>query len=416
MDLFDKCYDFKLVDDCKAKGLYPYFHEITSRQHSEVQMDGHRTIMLGSNNYLGLTSDDRVIAAAQQAAGQFGSGCSGSRFLNGTLSLHTQLERELAQFFGKEAVMTFPSGFQTNLGILSSIVGRHDVMFFDRTNHASLIDGARLSFGKLLKYDHNNMDQLEELLAKCPENRGKLIVVDGVFSMEGDLADLPNITRLAEKYHARVMVDDSHGIGTLGKHGRGVGEYFGLEDKIDILMGTFSKSFASLGGFFASREKVIDFARHTSRPFIFAASMPAANVAAVREALHILQQEPERVVRVQENAEYMRQGFRRLRIPHGDSTAPIIPVNTYDDDRTFLITRALLDHGVFVNPVVSPAVAKGQSILRTSYTATQTKDQLDYALEQFDLVFNRLYPISDEEVAALQNAPAAAEPEDNPYL
>ena len=236
LDLFDKCYDFKLVDDCKAKGLYPYFHEITSRQHSEVQMDGHRTIMLGSNNYLGLTSDDRVIAAAQQAAGRFGSGCSGSRFLNGTLSLHTQLEQELAHFFGKEAVMTFPSGFQTNLGILSSVVGRHDVMFFDRTNHASLIDGARLSFGKLLKYDHNNMEQLEELLAKCPENRGKLIVVDGVFSMEGDLADLPNITRLAEKYHARVMVDDSHGIGTLGKHGRGVGEYFGLEDKIDILM------------------------------------------------------------------------------------------------------------------------------------------------------------------------------------
>ena len=212
------------------------------------------------------------------------------------------------------------------------------------------------------------------------------------------------------------MVDDSHGIGTLGAHGRGVGEYYGLEDKIDILMGTFSKSFASLGGFFASKEKVIEFARHTSRPFIFAASMPAANVAAAIEALHILKEEPQRVVRVQENAEYMRQGFRRLGIPHGDSTAPIIPVNTYDDDRTFRITRALLDHGVFVNPVVSPAVARGQSILRTSYTATHTKDQLDFALEQFDLVFNKLYPITAEEISALQSGPSAEEPEDNPYL
>lgn len=402
MDLFDKCYAYTLAEEYRAKGLYPYFHEITSRQHSEVMMDGHRTIMLGSNNYLGLTSDDRIVAAAKTAMDQYGSGCSGSRFLNGTLDLHVELERQLAEFFHKEAVMTFSTGFQTNLGIISSMIGRHDIMFFDKTNHASLIDAARLSFGKLCKYDHNDMGQLEELLAKCPENRGKLVVADGVFSMEGDIANLPEIVRLAKKYGARVMIDDSHGIGTMGQHGRGIGEYFGLEDDIDILMGTFSKSFASLGGFFASKKEVIEYARHCSRPFIFSASIPPSNAAAVIAALDILKQEPERVARVNENADYMRAGFSRLGIPHGESQAPIIPVNTYGDERTFLITKALLDHGVYVNPVISPAVPKGGSILRTSYTATHTKEQLDFALEQFDLVFNRLYPITQEEIDALR--------------
>jgi len=400
MDLFDKCYAYTLVGDAKASGLYPYFHEITSRQHSEVIMDGHRTIMLGSNNYLGLTSDDRVIKAAQDALEKFGSGCSGSRFLNGTLSLHVQLEKELAAFFGKDDAMTFSTGFQTNLGIISAICGRHDMIFFDRANHASLVDGARLSFAKLVKYDHNNMEQLEDALKHAPENRGKLIVVDGVFSMEGDLANLPVIVKLAKQYGARVMVDDSHGAGVMGAHGKGAGEYFGLQDDIDILMGTFSKSFASLGGYMLADAKVIEYVRHVSRPFIFSASIPPSNAGAALESLHILIAEPERPAKVRANGDYMRACFRQLGIPAGDSLAPIIPVRTYANQRTFLVTRALLENGVYVNPVVSPAVPAGESILRTSYTATHTKEQLDFALEKFDLVLNKLYPITEEEIAA----------------
>ena len=400
MDLFDKCKAFTTSTDAKAAGVYPYFHEITTRQHSEVVMDGHRTIMLGSNNYLGLTSDDRVIEAAKKALDQFGSGCSGSRFLNGTLSLHVELEQHLAEFFGKEGAMTFSTGFQSNLGIIAALVGRHDNIYFDRANHASLFDAARLSYGKLLKYDHNDMEQLETLLAKCPDNRGKLIVVDGVFSMEGDLANLPEIVRLKEKYNARLMVDDSHGIGVMGAHGRGTAERFGLEDQVDLLMGTFSKSFASLGGFLAADQVVIEYTRHASRPFIFSASIPPSNAAAVMEALHILKTEPERLKKLNDNADYMRQGFRALRIPIGNSQAPIIPVKTYSNDRTFVITKALLENGVYVNPVIAPAVPAGECILRTSYTATHQKEQLDFALEKFDLVLNQLFPITEEEIRA----------------
>ena len=266
MDLFEKCYQWHDADDARAAGIYPYFHEIESKQHSEVLMHNRRTIMLGSNNYLGLTSDERVIRAAQEALEKFGSGCSGSRFLNGTLTLHTQLERELAEFMHKDAVMTWSTGFQTNLGIISALCGRHDIIFFDRANHASLVDAARLSFAKLVKYDHNDMQQLEEQLRAADPEKGKLIVVDGVFSMEGDLADLPAITRLAKQYGARVMVDDSHGIGVMGATGRGTAEYFGLEDQVDIIMGTFSKSFASLGGFMAADKKVVDYRGVTRLP------------------------------------------------------------------------------------------------------------------------------------------------------
>ena len=327
----------------------------------------------------------------RSALDEFGTGCSGSRFLNGTLTLHTRLERELADFMGKEAVMTWSTGFQTNLGIISALCGRHDCILFDRANHASLVDAARLSFARLMKYDHNDMDQLEEQLKMCGD-KGKLIVVDGVFSMEGDLADLPSIVRLARKYGARIMVDDSHGIGVMGEHGRGTAEHFGLEDEVDIVMGTFSKSFASLGGFMATKARVVDYCMHVSRPYIFSASIPPANAAAVLEALRILRTEPERVRRVRENGDYMRAGFTRLGIPHGDSMAPIIPVRTYTNERTFLVVRALLENGVYVNPVVSPAVPEGESILRTSYTATHTKEQLDFSLEKFDLVLNHLYP------------------------
>ncbi len=413
MDIFQKCYDFTRAEETRAAGLYPFFHEISSRQHAEVMMYGRRTVMLGSNNYLGLTSDDRVIEAAKQALDQFGSGCSGSRYLNGTLTIHNEMERELSVFFGKEETCSYSTGFQTNLGILAGLCSRHDNIYFDRANHASLVDGARLSFGNVRKYPHNDMLALEELLSRCPEDRGKLIVVDGVFSMEGDLANLPEIVRLKKKYNARLLVDDSHGAGVMGPTGRGTGEHFGLMDDIDLYMGTFSKSFASLGGFVAGPYKVIDFLRHHSRPFIFSASMPPANVAAVREALRILKAEPERIKRLNENADYMRQELHRLGLPIGDSQAPIIPITTYFDDRTFVVTRVLLDHGVYVNPVISPAVPVGEAILRTSYTATHTKEQLDYALAQFAEVLLKLYPISPEEVTEAKKAAQADVAEEN---
>ena len=392
MDLFQKCYEPSPADQARAAGIYPYFHEISSKQHSEVIMDGRRTIMLGSNNYLGLTSDERVIDAACRALKELGAGCSGSRFLNGTLTLHKKLESELAEFLGKQAAMTWSTGFQTNLGIISALCGRHDIIFFDRANHASLMDASRLSFSKLVKYEHNDMTDLSQKLKDAPAERGKLIVVDGVFSMEGDLADLPEIVSLAKRYNARVMVDDSHGIGVLGAHGRGTAEYFGLEKEVDIIMGTFSKSFASLGGFMASEERVVDYAMHVSRPYIFSASIPPSNAAAARQSLEILKSEPERCEKLRKNGDYMREGFKKLGIPCGEGITPIVPVRTGTNERTFIITRALLENGVYVNPVISPAVPEGESILRTSYTATHTKEQLDFALEKFDLVFNKLYP------------------------
>ncbi|MCL2748148.1 MAG: pyridoxal phosphate-dependent aminotransferase family protein [Oscillospiraceae bacterium] len=395
MDLFEKCYADTRADDLRAEGLYPFFHEITSRQQAVVDIDGRRTVMLGSNNYLGLTSDNRVIEAAKCAMDKFGSGCSGSRYLNGTLSIHNEMERALASFFGKEEAISFSTGFQTNLGILSGLCSRHDVVYMDRANHASLVDGARLCFAQVRKYPHNNMEALEELLARCPEDRGKLIAVDGVFSMEGDLADLPDLVRLKKSYGARLLVDDSHGAGVMGATGRGTGEHFGLMDEIDLYMGTFSKSFASLGGFVAGSHKVLDYLKHNARAYIFSASMPPPNVAAVIEALRILQAEPEHLRRLHENADYMRQEFRRLGLPAGQSSAPIIPISTYWDDRTFMVTRALLNQGVYVNPVVSPAVPPGQAILRTSYTAAHNKEHLDYALEQFADVLLRKYPQAD---------------------
>lgn len=386
MDIFEKCAGFTAAEEARQAGLYPYFHQIATKQHSEVIMDGRRTIMLGSNNYLGLTSDERVIEAAREGLRKFGAGCSGSRFLNGTLTLHVQLEEELADFFGKEDVVTFSTGFQANLGIISALCGMHDLIFMDRRDHASIFDAARLSFARQVKYDHNDMADLEKKLAAADPDKGKLIVVDGVFSMEGDLADLPAIVKLARKYGARVMVDDSHGVGTMGEHGRGVAEYFGLEKEVDVLMGTFSKSFASLGGFMATTHQVAEYVRHVSRPFIFSASMPPGNVAAALEALHILKAEPERVKRVNDNAAYMRRGFESLGIRAGESMAPIIPIVIGTNEATFKVTRDLLEGGVYVNPVVSPAVEEGGSLLRTSYMATHTWDQLDFALEAFGRV------------------------------
>lgn len=388
MDLFEKCYNYTAAKEAIEAGIYPYFHALETGQDTEVIINGKRTIMIGSNNYLGLTSDPRVIDASRKALECFGTGCSGSRFLNGTLTLHIELEKKLASFLNKEAALTFSTGFQTNLGIISTIAGRNDYILCDNENHASIIDGCRLSFAKLIKYEHNNMEDLEKKLNNIPDKAGKLIITDGVFSMEGDICNLPEIVKLAKKYGARVMVDDAHGLGVLGEHGRGTAEYFGFTDEVDIIMGTFSKSLASLGGFIAADEAVIHYVKHNSRPFIFSASIPPANAAAALEALKILESEPERVKTLWKNAEYMKAGLEKLNIPLGNTQTPIIPVITGENERTFVITRKLLDEGVYVNPVISPAVRPGRCLLRTSYTATHTKEQLDYALEAFKKVFN----------------------------
>jgi len=387
MDIFEKCRNYTAAKEAMAAGIYPYFHALETGQDTEVYINGKRTIMIGSNNYLGLTSDRRVIEAAIKALSEFGTGCSGSRFLNGTLTLHLELEKKIANFLHKEAALTFSTGFQTNLGIISAIAGRNDYILCDDENHASIIDGGRLSFAKVLKYAHNDMDDLERLLSKIPDKNGKIIITDGVFSMEGDICKLPEIVALARKYGARVMVDDAHGLGVLGPHGRGTAEHVGLEDEVDIIMGTFSKSLASLGGYIAASEEVIHYVKHNSRPFIFSASIPPANAAAALKALEILESEPERVKTLWNNANYMMEGFKRLGIPTGNTQTPIIPVITEENQRTFVITRKLLDEGVYVNPVVSPAVKPGHCLLRTSYTATHTREQLDYALNAFEKVF-----------------------------
>lgn len=389
MDIFQKCFDYTDAKQVMAAGIYPYFHALETGQDTEVVINGKRTIMIGSNNYLGLTSDPRVIAAAHKALDKYGAGCSGSRFLNGTLDLHVELEKALASFLHKEAVITFSTGFQTNLGIISAIAGRNDYIICDNANHASIVDGCRLSFAKVIKFEHNNMSDLERVLKNIPETSGKLIIVDGVFSMEGDICNLPEIVRLKKKYGARVMVDDAHGLGVLGKHGRGTGEHFDLEDEVDIIMCTFSKSLASLGGCMAASEDVVQYVKHVSRPFIFSASIPPANAAAALEAVRILDAEPERVKALRDISNYMREGFHKLDIPIVESTTPIIPVMTWENERTFIITKELLEEGVYVNPVIAPAVKPGQCLLRTSYTATHTKEQLDFALQKFKKVLSK---------------------------
>ncbi len=391
MDLFKKCTDYTAPQEVKAQGIYPYFHPLESMQDTEVIIEGKKTIMIGSNNYLGLTCDPRMIKAAKDAADEYGTGCTGSRFLNGTLDLHVKLEDKLASFIGKEAALTFGTGFQTNLGIVSSLAGRNDYIINDRENHASIIDACRLSFAKKLNYRHNDMADLEDVLKRIPDEAGKLIITDGVFSMGGDIADLPGIVKLAKKYGARVMVDDAHGLGMLGKTGKGTADYFGLTNEVDIIMGTFSKSLAALGGHMVADASVIEYVKHISRPFIFSASVTPVSAAVALKALEILESEPERVEKLAANAEYMREGFERLNIPFGQSKTAIIPVMTYDDEKTFILTKMLLENGVYVNPVISPAVEKGQALLRTSYTATHTTEQLDQVLGVFAELWPKFY-------------------------
>ena len=381
MDLFKKCWTYTVVRDAKAAGIYPYFHELMSKQDSVVTMEGRRVIMIGSNNYLGLTSHPEVIAAAVQATEQFGSGVSGSRFLNGTLSLHRELERELAEFVGKEDALTFSTGFQANLGIISCIAGRNDVILCDKENHASIYSGCRLSFAEMIRYRHNDMEDLEAHLKSIPDTKGKLIVTDGVFSMGGDICHLPALVRLAKTYGARLMVDDAHGLGVLGKTGRGTLEHFGLADEVDILMGTFSKSFASLGGFMAGKAEVVDFVRHNSHPLIFCAAVPPSNAAAALQALKVLKREPARLTALLGIAEYVRAGLKRRGVAIRETATPIIPIYTGEVERTIRTCCELFRRGVYVNPVIPPATPPHECLIRISCTAAHTEPLMDEAMD-----------------------------------
>lgn len=381
MDLFAKCAAYTTARECREKGIYPYFHALESRQDTEVIMEGKRRIMLGSNNYLGLTAAPEVVAAAEAALAEYGTGCSGSRFLNGTLRLHLELERGLADFVHMDGAVTFSTGFQSNLGIISALVGRGDYVVCDRENHASIYDGCRLSFGKMLRYRHANMDDLEAKLRAVPESAGCLIVTDGVFSMGGDIAKLPEICELASKYGARVMVDDAHGLGVIGEGGRGTASHFGLEDRVDVIMGTFSKSLASLGGYMAASETVCDYVRHNSRPFIFSASIPPSACAAALAALHLLREHPELPQRLHSLASYARAGLKARGLRIIESETPIIPIYTYEMERTLVSAKRLYDAGVYVNPVLPPAAAPGECLLRMSCMATHTEALLDEAMD-----------------------------------
>ena len=384
MPLFKKCEEYVYIRELVDKGIYPYFHELESKQDIEVMMEGKRRIMLGSNNYLGLTVNQEVIDAGVEAMKKYGTGCSGSRFLNGTLDLHNKLERELADFLGTEDCVTFSTGFQSNLGIISAICGRQDYIFNDRENHASIYDGCKLSYAKVTRYRHNDMADLEKRLAETPIDAGKLIVTDGVFSMSGDICRLPDIAELAHKYKARVMVDDAHGLGVIGKGGRGTASYFGLEKEVDITRGTFSKSLASLGGYMVASAKVCEYVRHNSRPFIFSASLTPASCATARAALKVIREHPEIVERLGDLAEYYRDGLAARGVPTvkaENKRIPIIPIYTYDAERTLLISKKLFEEGVYVNPVLPPATAPTECLLRTSLMATHTESVLDEAMD-----------------------------------
>jgi 8-amino-7-oxononanoate synthase len=379
LDLFEKCRKYTAAKEVMAAGFYPYFRVVESEQNPEVIVEGKKMIMLGSNNYLGLTSHPKVKEAAIEAIKKYGSGCAGSRFLNGTLDIHVKLENKLAKFFRKDAALTFSTGYQTNLGIISSIAGKDDVVVIDKLDHASIIDACRLSFAEVKKFKHSDMGSLEFVLNECGD-RCKLVVVDGVYSMEGDIAPLPSIVKLCKKYGARLMVDDAHGVGVLGKTGRGTAEYFGLEKEVDIIMGTYSKSMASIGGFVTANEDVIHYIKHTSRPLIFSASPPPASVASVIAALDVIDQEPERRERLWHNTNKMMKAFKNMGFDTGVAETPIIPLLMGEMDRAFTMWKTLSDEGVFVNPVAPPATPPGRCLIRTSYMATHTDEMLDKVL------------------------------------
>jgi 8-amino-7-oxononanoate synthase len=385
MDIFEKCYRPSAADEIREKGIYPYFHALESRQDTEVIMEGKRRIMLGSNNYLGLTTDPEIIEAGIRAFEQYGSGCSGSRFLNGNLDLHVELERELADFAGKEDALVFSTGFQTNLGVVSTLVGRGDYVVCDVEDHASIYCAAQMSFGKMLRYRHNDMEMLERRLASVPDDAGCLVVVDGVFSTLGDFADLPSICRLARKYGAAVMVDDAHGLGVVGKGGRGTASHFGLDEDVDVIMGTFSKSLASLGGFVAGRREVVDYLRHSSPPFVFSAALTPACAATALAALRHLRAHPELPERLRGVSDFARRAFAKHGIQLADSSrngiTPILSIPTGGTRETCVVAKKMFDGGVFVNPFVPPGVPEGHALIRTSFMATHTPDLVEAAAD-----------------------------------
>lgn len=381
---------YRQPQEYMAMGVYPYFREIDSAQDTEVMMDGKKVLMFGSNSYMGLTYDKRIVDAAIAATKKYGTGCAGSRFLNGTLDLHVQLEKELATFLGKEDCLVFTTGFTVNEGVIPTLVDRRDYIICDDRDHASIVDGRRLSFATQLKYKHNDMEALEKELKKCNPDSVKLIIVDGVFSMEGDLAPLPEIVRLKEKYNASIMVDEAHGMGVFGRQGRGVCDHFGVTDQVDVIMGTFSKSFASLGGFVAADSDTINWIRHTCRSYIFQASCTPASAAAALEALHIFQNEPQRQENLWKITNYALESFRQAGFEIGETESPIIPLYVRDTEKTFLSTKLAFDEGVFINPVIPPACAPQDTLLRFALMATHTKEQVDTAVEKLTKIFKSL--------------------------
>ncbi len=389
MDIFKKCYQYSRVREAKEAGIYPYFIPLDENEGTEVIYDGRHIIMCGSNNYLGLTTHPKVRQAALDAITRYGTSCTGSRFLNGNMSLHEKLEKELAEWVGKEAALVFSTGMQVNLGTISAVVGRGDIVILDKDDHASIVDGAFLSSGKIERYRHNDIEHLKRVLQSLPEDKAKLLVVDGLFSMEGDIAPLPELVPLCKEFGVRLMVDDAHAMGVLGG-GRGTAAHFGMTDDVDLIMSTFSKSFASLGGFIAGEADVVDYIKHTARSLIFSASIPPANAATALAALEVMHEEPERIVRVNEIGDRMRQEYKKLGFDTGDSTTPVIPIIIGDNDLTFMTWKLLFENGVFVNPVISPAVSVGRQLLRTSYMATHTDEQLDRVLSIFEKVGKQL--------------------------
>lgn len=379
--------DYRVPQKYMEEGVYPYFREITSKQGPEVTMEGHQVLMFGSNAYTGLTGDDRVITAAEKALLKYGSGCAGSRFLNGTLDIHVQLEKELAEFEHKDAALCFSTGFSVNAGVIPQLVGRGDYVICDDRDHASIVDGRRLSFATQLHYKHNDMEDLERVLKKLPHKAVKLIVVDGVFSMEGDLAKLPEIVELKHKYNCSIMVDEAHGLGVFGEQGRGVCHHFGLQDEVDVIMGTFSKSLASIGGFVAADWDTINYLRHTSRTYIFSASDTPAATAAAIEALHIIQEEPERIQHLWDVTNYALKRFREEGFEIGETESPIIPLYVRDSYKTFLVTKLAFDRGVFINPVIPPACAPQDTLVRFALMATHSKEQVERGVEILKQIF-----------------------------
>lgn len=383
MKLLEKCRKFTEASVIREMGWYPYFKVVETEQGSEAIVEGRRMIMLGSNNYLGLTNHPAVKEAVLNAVKKYGTGCTGSRYLNGTLAIHVEAEERLAHFMQCEAALLFSTGYQTNLGTISALVGKGDFVITDRLDHASILDGCRLSFGKTLKFRHNDMADLERILSRLGSEAGKMVVVDGVFSMEGSIVNLPEVAKLCKAYQAALVIDDAHSVGVLGKHGRGTAEHFGLENVVDIYMGTFSKSFASMGGFIATAFDVIDYVKHHARPLMFSASMAPATVAAVLASLDIIEQEPERREALWRNADHLRNGLKALGFNTGRSATPVIPVILGDDMLTFRFWKELFDRGVFTNAAIRQAVAPGSALLRTSVIATHTPEQIDRALEIF---------------------------------